>query len=131
VKRGVGSLLRTRVSARCDWSIAAQVTEVFRYPRDLTARSWLRQPHDASAFFLNFRQRSEQYFTSSQFLAHALRHVIGRPQVTQIFSGSTRAFMSSAELIGADFALVLLDGEHNASSHGRRIKPGRKLRGLA
>ena len=34
------------------------------------------------------RQRSEQYFTSSQFFAHALRHVISRPQATHNFVGS-------------------------------------------
>ena len=33
------------------------------------------------------RQASEQYFTSSQFLAQLLRHVISRPQVTQILLG--------------------------------------------
>ena len=34
-----------------------------------------------------WRQRSEQYFTSSQTLSHALRHTKGRPQVAQVFSG--------------------------------------------
>jgi hypothetical protein len=33
------------------------------------------------------RQRSEQYFTSSQFLAHALRHTIGKPQQAQGLTG--------------------------------------------
>jgi len=33
------------------------------------------------------RHRSEQYFTSSQFFSHFLRHAIGRPQATQGFSG--------------------------------------------
>ena len=33
-------------------------------------------------------QRSEQYFTSSQVFAHALRHVISRPQITHHFEGS-------------------------------------------
>ena len=31
-----------------------------------------------------WRQRSEQYFTSSQTLAHALRQTIGRPQAVQV-----------------------------------------------
>ena len=34
------------------------------------------------------RHRSEQYFTSAQFFAHALRHVISRPQATHNFVGS-------------------------------------------
>jgi hypothetical protein len=34
------------------------------------------------------RHRSEQYFTSSQFLAHDLRHTIARPHATQSFDGS-------------------------------------------
>ena len=38
--------------------------------------------------FLPVRQASEQYFTSAQFLAQLLRHVISRPQVTQILLGS-------------------------------------------
>jgi hypothetical protein len=33
------------------------------------------------------RQTSEQYLTSSQFLAQRLRQVIGRPQVAQGFTG--------------------------------------------
>ena len=33
------------------------------------------------------RHFSLQYFTSGQFLAHALRHVIGFPQTAQGFSG--------------------------------------------
>ena len=33
------------------------------------------------------RHFSLQYFTSAQFLAHALRHVIGFPQTAQGFSG--------------------------------------------
>ena len=35
------------------------------------------------------RQRSEQYFTSSQTLAHFFRHAKGRPQLAQVFSGSS------------------------------------------
>ena len=34
------------------------------------------------------RHRSEQNFTSAQFFAHALRHVISRPQATHNFVGS-------------------------------------------
>ena len=34
------------------------------------------------------RQRSEQYFTSSQFFAHALRHVISRPHAAHSLDGS-------------------------------------------
>jgi hypothetical protein len=37
------------------------------------------------ALHLFSRQRSEQYFTSDQFLAHFLRHSKGSPQRTQIF----------------------------------------------
>jgi hypothetical protein len=33
------------------------------------------------------RHRSEQYFTSSQTLAQALRQTIGRPQVAQVLTG--------------------------------------------
>jgi hypothetical protein len=33
--------------------------------------------------FLLLRQASEQYFTSSQFLAQLLRHVMARPQAVQ------------------------------------------------
>jgi hypothetical protein len=36
-------------------------------------------------FHLFSRQRSEQYFTSVQFLAHFLRHSKGKPQRMQIF----------------------------------------------
>jgi hypothetical protein len=36
------------------------------------------------------RQASEQYFTSSQFLDHFLRQVIGRPQLAQGFEGRWR-----------------------------------------
>jgi hypothetical protein len=32
----------------------------------------------AAPRFASARQRSEQYFTSAQFFAHARRHVIGR-----------------------------------------------------
>jgi hypothetical protein len=35
-------------------------------------------------FHLFSRQRSEQYFTSVQFLAHFLRHSKGKPHRTQI-----------------------------------------------
>jgi hypothetical protein len=35
------------------------------------------------------RQRSLQYLTSGQFFSHFLRHAKGRPQVTQIFWGSS------------------------------------------
>lgn len=34
------------------------------------------------------RQASEQYFTSAQFLAQLLRHVISRPQATQGLLGN-------------------------------------------
>ena len=34
------------------------------------------------------RHASEQYFTSAQFFAQLLRHVISRPQVTHILLGS-------------------------------------------
>ena len=34
------------------------------------------------------RQRSEQYFTSSQFFAQALRHAISRPQAMHNLDGS-------------------------------------------
>jgi hypothetical protein len=34
-----------------------------------------------------FRQAPEQYFTSAQFLAQALRHVISRWHTTQILLG--------------------------------------------
>ena len=34
------------------------------------------------------RHASEQYLTSSQFLAQLLRHVISRPQTMQILLGS-------------------------------------------
>jgi len=40
---------------------------------------------DRAAGFL--RQASEQNFTSSQFFAHFLRQVIGRPQEVQGFEG--------------------------------------------
>lgn len=33
------------------------------------------------------RQRSEQYFTSSQTFSHFLRQAKGRPQVTQVLLG--------------------------------------------
>ncbi|SDE87974.1 hypothetical protein SAMN05421636_108161 [Pricia antarctica] len=36
---------------------------------------------------LALRQRSLQYFTSSQFFPHFLRQVNGLPQVVQIFTG--------------------------------------------
>jgi hypothetical protein len=35
------------------------------------------------------RQRSEQYFTSSQTFSHFLRHVKGLPQVAQVLVGSS------------------------------------------
>jgi hypothetical protein len=38
-------------------------------------------------YLLNFRHLSEQYFTSSQFFAHALRQVISRWQTAQILLG--------------------------------------------
>jgi hypothetical protein len=38
-----------------------------------------------NALHLFSRQRSEQYLTSLQFLAHFLRHSKGRAQRTQIF----------------------------------------------
>ena len=37
-------------------------------------------------------QRSEQYFTSSQFFAHALRHVIARPQAKHSLDGNEALF---------------------------------------
>jgi hypothetical protein len=39
--------------------------------------------HGAVVLALCLRQASEQYKTWSQFLAHALRHVMSRPQVLQ------------------------------------------------
>jgi hypothetical protein len=39
------------------------------------------------------RQASEQYFTSSQTLAHLRRQVKGRPQMTQIFVGRSDFFL--------------------------------------
>jgi hypothetical protein len=38
------------------------------------------------------RQASEQYFTSSQFLAHDLRQVISLPQTRQILLGKNDLF---------------------------------------
>jgi hypothetical protein len=35
------------------------------------------------------RQRSEQYLTASQTFAQRRRQTIGRPQATQVFSGSS------------------------------------------
>lgn len=35
------------------------------------------------------RHRFEQYFTSSQTLAHLRRQVKGRPQVTQVLTGKS------------------------------------------
>lgn len=43
-----------------------------------------RQAFGRSGFF---RQRSEQYFTSSQTFAHFLRQSKGRPQAAQVFCG--------------------------------------------
>jgi hypothetical protein len=37
-------------------------------------------------------QASEQVFTSSQTFAHFLRHMNGRPQAAQIFSGKSDFF---------------------------------------
>jgi cystathionine beta-lyase/cystathionine gamma-synthase len=52
-------------------------------------RSYVPTRGPAGCF--RFRQPSEQYFTSSQFLAQALRHAIGRPQTAHNFSGSAFA----------------------------------------
>jgi hypothetical protein len=41
----------------------------------------------APAFVFAARHLSEQYFTCSQFFAHALRHVIARPHATHCFDG--------------------------------------------
>lgn len=41
----------------------------------------------SSDFYLEPRQRSEQYFTSDQTLAHFFRHVNGRPHTTHVFVG--------------------------------------------
>ena len=38
------------------------------------------------------RQRSEQYFTSSQTFSHFLRQVNGRPQTRQVFCGKSLFF---------------------------------------
>ena len=38
------------------------------------------------------RQRSEQYFTSSQTFSHFLRQVKGRPQTTHVFCGKSPFF---------------------------------------
>jgi hypothetical protein len=49
--------------------------------------------HDLIAFVSRlFRHFSLQYFTSSQTLAHFLRHLNGLPQTTQIFSGKLALF---------------------------------------
>lgn len=42
---------------------------------------------EAVFFFFSLRQRSLQYFTSFQFLAHRFRHSIGRPHFAQILIG--------------------------------------------
>jgi hypothetical protein len=45
-----------------------------------------------SVRFRAARQQSEQYFTSSQTLAHFFRHPNGRPQLAQLFCGSSAFF---------------------------------------
>jgi hypothetical protein len=40
----------------------------------------------------NERHLSEQYFTSAQTFSHFFRQVNGRPQVAQIFEGSSDFF---------------------------------------
>lgn len=42
---------------------------------------------DFRGLFLLLRQASEQYLTSSQFLAQLLRHTISRPHATQVLLG--------------------------------------------
>jgi hypothetical protein len=44
--------------------------------------------HTGGALDFFIRQRSLQNFTSSQTRSHFFRHLKGRPQVAQIFSGS-------------------------------------------
>ena len=50
------------------------------------------------------RQASEQYLTSAQFLAQLFRHVISRPQVTQILLGSADLLPLKPEWGGIDVA---------------------------
>jgi len=46
-------------------------------------------PLDSNRYQRSRRQRSEQYFTSSQHLAHFLRQVKGRLQTGQILVGKS------------------------------------------
>jgi glutathione peroxidase len=59
------------------------------------------------------RQRSEQYFTSSQFFSHFLRHVIGRAHVRQGFCGKNDLLPAKDVLFSVEslvfFAMILLD----------------------
>jgi hypothetical protein len=50
-------------------------------------RSHFQIEHDYEDLGRSRRHRSEQYRTSSQTFSHFLRHVNGRLQVTQVFSG--------------------------------------------
>ena len=52
----------------------------------------LRSAHPCSVRLRAERQRSEQYFTSSQTFSHFFRHAKGRPQLAQVFSGSSAFF---------------------------------------
>ncbi len=48
---------------------------------------------DPNSYFARWaRQRSEQYFTSSQTLAHFFRQAKGRLQVRQVFCGRSAFF---------------------------------------
>lgn len=50
------------------------------------------QRHSVSVYGRAWRQRSEQYLTSSHTRSHFFRHVNGRPQVTQSFCGKSAFF---------------------------------------
>ena len=57
---------------------------------ELNAQSddWIRACYGAFLLVFLARQASEQYNTESQFLAHALRHVMVRPHTAQSLLGS-------------------------------------------
>lgn len=68
---------------------------------------------------LSSRQACEQYFTSSQFFAHFLRHSKGRAQRTQIFGAKpffTRAPCAITHILKALFGWSALNADHILSS---------------
>ena len=96
----VASSCHARAFNQCDYILL----RVGGFESSVFAMQVVKRDID-NAIHLFSRHRSLQYFTSSQFLAHFLRHSKARPQRTQIL-GSKPFFTLDIRGIGQSYGSV-------------------------